>query len=788
MPRRNLGQPIKQYFYLDEESRLLHVTERYEPKTFRQWRPDGDGGRIWNLDGARRVLYRLPYLKNRKEVVVVEGEKDVDRLEGMGIAATCNPMGAGKWRPEYAEQLKQQLRDEPGRRVAIIPDHDKAGRKHAQEVLSSCLEAGLQASILELSGLPEHGDVSDWLNLGHSKEDLLHLLEHASTVCRLHAFNYCSWPVHATKAGRLYRLCREHLTAFEDQNHVVTREPSPSRQISLSAEDDERRKQQDAGAKAEWFALRDQAQSNAVEEVLGDLKGGKFTTVVELLERIQEDPWLRGARHPHRHRLVEPVIEFVISKTTDQVQLDACQSSMSTIFPEVQRSTIRDRFKEARVARLKAQAEERGRKKTEADQQALAKLRAEAAPVLDTCDPLEEVAQEAERLGWGGDPNIPKMIYAAHTSRVLDQPRGSIPFHLQINASPGSGKSYGLEVTLSMFPKDTYEEYDATSPKVLIHDEASFKHKAVIFTEADSIPGVADKSSENDVVASILRTLLQRGEATYKTVVKDKETNQQRVVKVKKEGPTVLITTSVENVKGEQLDSRFGRLAVPETRDQQRAALNAQCDLEELDQLLEVSPAFLAFQDLLQAMAPIKVVIPFSRQLSMALADKRGDPKLLRDASRIKTLVKTVTAIRHAKREVDAKGRLVAAWADYETAAELLEESYSPAVNEATMKIRQVVEQVDFLTTTSSKPVSINRVAQRLGLAQSVARRLVAKALRQGWLVNFDSKSERQVPLTQGMSANLKVGEDLPETLTLPTVEEVRATPVAPMQRAYKHR
>ena len=37
------------YDYLDENGNLLHQTVRYEPKDFRQRRPDGNGNCIWGL-------------------------------------------------------------------------------------------------------------------------------------------------------------------------------------------------------------------------------------------------------------------------------------------------------------------------------------------------------------------------------------------------------------------------------------------------------------------------------------------------------------------------------------------------------------------------------------------------------------------------------------------------------------------------------------------------------------------------------------------------------------------
>ena len=77
MPHTN-GQPptiVKTYDYCDEQGVLLYQVVRFEPKDFRQRRPDGHGGWQYNLKDTRRVVYRLPELIGHSSVFVVEGEK-----------------------------------------------------------------------------------------------------------------------------------------------------------------------------------------------------------------------------------------------------------------------------------------------------------------------------------------------------------------------------------------------------------------------------------------------------------------------------------------------------------------------------------------------------------------------------------------------------------------------------------------------------------------------------------------------------------------------------------------
>src|SRR5439155_3649659 len=138
---------------------LLSQNVRFEPKDFLQRRPDGRGGWAWNLDGVRRVPYRLPELAEQARVFIAEGEKDCDALWALSLAATTNAAGAGKWRDEHTAALVAAAIPE----VIVLPDNDAPGEKHARAVAASCLAAGLRVKILPLPGLPATGDVSDWL-------------------------------------------------------------------------------------------------------------------------------------------------------------------------------------------------------------------------------------------------------------------------------------------------------------------------------------------------------------------------------------------------------------------------------------------------------------------------------------------------------------------------------------------------------------------------------------------------------------------------------------------------
>lgn len=155
---------VKAYDYTDVNGDLLYQVCRMEPKDFRQRRPDGKGGFIWNLKGIEPVLYRLPDIMKAQEILVVEGEKDADNLAKLGFVASTCPMGAKKWRESYNEYLE-------GKKVVLIPDNDNEGREHMAQVGASLSGKTANLKLVELPGLPSKGDVSDFIESFKSPEE-----------------------------------------------------------------------------------------------------------------------------------------------------------------------------------------------------------------------------------------------------------------------------------------------------------------------------------------------------------------------------------------------------------------------------------------------------------------------------------------------------------------------------------------------------------------------------------------------------------------------------------------
>ena len=209
---------VARYTYHDESGKPYLQVRRYSPKTFRQFRSDGNGGWLPGLNGTPPILYWLPEILKSPIVYIVEGEKDVETLRVWKIPATTNPGGAGKWRPEFSESLK-------GKSVVIIPDRDAPGEKHGKEI--ACSLWG-KAKAIKVLLLPKGKDVTEWKAAGGTLDDLRKLVE--ATLCLSEPPRLEEVPV----AGRLSLVSlRDLLAEPEERFEYLVENLLPSGGLSL---------------------------------------------------------------------------------------------------------------------------------------------------------------------------------------------------------------------------------------------------------------------------------------------------------------------------------------------------------------------------------------------------------------------------------------------------------------------------------------------------------------------------------------------------------------------------
>jgi 5S rRNA maturation endonuclease (ribonuclease M5) len=214
----NGHRPIVQvYDYVDASGVLVHQTVRLTPKAFQQRRPDppNPGGWLWNLEGVEPVLYDLPQvlaaIQRGEPIYVVEGEKDAEALLALGLTATCNAMGAGKWRPSYSAALR-------GASVVVLPDNDPPGYQHAREICAALAGIAARCKLVALHTDTLHSDVSDWLYVGGTRAALEAAVEAVpwETIPsarprphhrRRHHQHVMQWPPHDRLQRPCWRCC-----------------------------------------------------------------------------------------------------------------------------------------------------------------------------------------------------------------------------------------------------------------------------------------------------------------------------------------------------------------------------------------------------------------------------------------------------------------------------------------------------------------------------------------------------------------------------------------------------
>ncbi len=164
----------KRYHYNDLDGNIVHFVARLEHPTKKKEFLQGTRDH-WGLRDVKPILYRMEDWVSRECVAVVEGEKDADTLNEIGIPATTNCGGADKWRPEFAEQFV-------GKKVVIFEDNDDAGKAHSERVSRELKDVAEEIRIIRPSKMPK-GDVTDWIESeGGNADALMALIRGAKPI------------------------------------------------------------------------------------------------------------------------------------------------------------------------------------------------------------------------------------------------------------------------------------------------------------------------------------------------------------------------------------------------------------------------------------------------------------------------------------------------------------------------------------------------------------------------------------------------------------------------------
>lgn len=175
------------YEYRDEHGQLLALHGRKvtgktkkngkQEKVCLWYTPTGTLSKNSAVQPSNLPLYRLPELLEAdpaKPVILVEGEPCVETLRRLGYAATT--LAGGAEHRVTADTLEPLTRFN---RIILWPDNDQPGRA-LMERAGRALADQPGVYWLDVPGLPEHGDVVDYIRSGHGTADLNLLFEAAT--------------------------------------------------------------------------------------------------------------------------------------------------------------------------------------------------------------------------------------------------------------------------------------------------------------------------------------------------------------------------------------------------------------------------------------------------------------------------------------------------------------------------------------------------------------------------------------------------------------------------------
>jgi hypothetical protein len=177
LPRVEFQQ---EWQYQDEDRVTVFVKHRLRVgesgKTYRLYKVDTDGKRYPTLSDARIVPYKLPELLDAKTagriIYLAEGEKAVDALMSLGVAATTAHSGAGHWPEAITEYFA-------GANVVILPDNDLSGWSYARKAAEAILPIAKAVKVVDL-GLQEQGDDAyEFIEAGGGRAELAALVKAA---------------------------------------------------------------------------------------------------------------------------------------------------------------------------------------------------------------------------------------------------------------------------------------------------------------------------------------------------------------------------------------------------------------------------------------------------------------------------------------------------------------------------------------------------------------------------------------------------------------------------------
>jgi hypothetical protein len=369
-------------------------------------------------------------------------------------------------------------------------------------------------------------------------------------------------------------------------------------------------------------------------------------------------------------------------------------------------------------------------------------------------DLIDRVVNQVQALGVVNERELIILIYIVATSRVLKNPINAL-----IKGASSGGKSFTVIHVLKLISQDYVNQLTSSSALSLVYDTRPLANTVMLLFEANQMQ-VSKQADQDSTFAMLVRTLISEGRIVHQTTVEDPNSpTGRRVERIVREGPIALITTTTGDLYSEN-ETRMLAWHIHEDREQTAAVIAGLAD--RAAGIVAESVDLSVWHDFQRwiALGPNDVVIPFSRQISIAV-----EPVMVRfrrDVGSLFSFIKASALLHQAQRQKDDQGRIVATVDDYALAypifSKVMAESSGKAVSE---KVRAVVKliaeraaapapktgmrfkRVEVVGQVAEVTISSEQMGTATGLGKYTAYRAIIDAIDLGFLVNNETRPKK---------------------------------------------
>jgi hypothetical protein len=344
-----------------------------------------------------------------------------------------------------------------------------------------------------------------------------------------------------------------------------------------------------------------------------------------------------------------------------------------------------------------------------------------AMELLQNPDFFQQYYNALQRLGLVGEERNASVLLTTVISRLLDR-----PLNIMVKGQSSSGKNYTVNRTLRLVPEEAVREVSSSSAKAWNYSGDDFRHKVIYLQERNDASGAMHPARQLISEGQLIRLVPVKEGGVWKT---------KRFVAA---GPIASISTTTKNQLEIDDETRHLSIWVDETPEQtKRIAIASVFDPVPLSQ--DEVQIWHEVHRQLEARSNIPVILPEWFQ-NIAANVYCADVRVRRYFPACATGCKAMALLRSFERrrdlEIQKHGKIEVTFADFALTTIIFDSVFVESLHrgrDETMATRSAIERI--AKRKADKPVSVDELAEELGISYDKASADLRSAREQGAIV-----------------------------------------------------